>query len=465
MPTEMSIRELYGLTSTGTQYEKDQIEYVQLQGWVRSNRSGKNVSFIALNDGTYYQNAQIVYTADTLTNYDEVSKYLTGTAISVIGKLEITPDAKQPFEIQATEINLEGACDSTYPLQKKRHSFEYLREIGHLRPRTNTFSAVFRVRSALAMAIHTFFQEQGFVYVHTPEITGADAEGAGETFTVTTREDGKYEEDFFGKHASLTVSGQLQAEAFALAFRDVYTFGPTFRAENSNTTNHLAEFWMIEPEMAFADLAYDMDVIEDMIKYCIDYVYETCPEEMKFFNERIDTTLQERLNHVRNSEFRRMPYTEGIEILKKAVEDGVKFENSKIEWGMDLMTEHERYLTEKVVKGPVFLTDYPKDIKAFYMRQNDDDKTVAAVDCLVPGVGELVGGSQREERLEVLEARMDELGMNKEHYQWYLDLRRYGGCQHAGFGLGFERLVMYITGMENIRDVIPFARTPRNLNF
>ena len=350
-------------------------------------------------------------------------------------------------------------------MQKKRHSFEYLREIGHLRPRTNTFSAVFRVRSALAMAIHTFFQEQGFVYVHTPEITGADAEGAGETFTVTTREDGKYEEDFFGKHASLTVSGQLQAEAFALAFRDVYTFGPTFRAENSNTTNHLAEFWMIEPEMAFADLAYNMDVIEDMIKYCIDYVYETCPEEMKFFNERIDTTLQERLNHVRNSEFRRMPYTEGIEILKKAVEDGVKFENSKIEWGMDLMTEHERYLTEKVVKGPVFLTDYPKDIKAFYMRQNDDGKTVAAVDCLVPGVGELVGGSQREERLEVLEARMDELGMNKEHYKWYLDLRRYGGCQHAGFGLGFERLVMYITGMENIRDVIPFARTPRNLNF
>ena len=347
-------------------------------------------------------------------------------------------------------------------MQKKRHSFEYLREIGHLRPRTNTFSAVFRVRSALAMAIHTFFQEQGFVYVHTPEITGADAEGAGETFTVTTREDGKYEEDFFGKHASLTVSGQLQAEAFALAFRDVYTFGPTFRAENSNTTNHLAEFWMIEPEMAFADLAYNMDVIEDMIKYCIDYVYETCPEEMKFFNERIDTTLQERLNHVRNSEFRRMPYTEGIEILKKAVEDGVKFENSKIEWGMDLMTEHERYLTEKVVKGPVFLTDYPKDIKAFYMRQNDDGKTVAAVDCLVPGVGELVGGSQREERLEVLEARMDELGMNKEHYKWYLDLRRYGGCQHAGFGLGFERLVMYITGMENIRDVIPFPRTVNN---
>ena len=465
MPTEMSIREIYELVHEGTQMEKDQVDYVQLQGWIRTNRSGKNVSFIALNDGTYFQNAQIVYSADVLSNYDEVSKFLTGTAIGVVGKIIFTPDAKQPFEIQATEINLEGNCDSTYPLQKKRHSFEYLRGIGHLRPRTNTFSAVFRVRSVLAMAVHTFFQEQGFVYVHTPLITGADAEGAGETFTVTTRDDGNYEEDFFGKHASLTVSGQLQAEAYAMAFRDVYTFGPTFRAENSNTTNHLAEFWMIEPEMAFADLEYDMDVIEDLIKFCISYVYEECPEEMAFFNERIDTSLKERLEHVRNSEFRRMPYTEAIEILKKAVEDGVKFDNSKIEWGMDLMTEHERYLTEKVVNGPLFLTDYPKDIKAFYMRQNDDGKTVAAVDCLVPGVGELVGGSQREERLDVLEKRMDELGMNKDHYQWYLDLRRYGGCQHAGFGVGFERLVMYITGMENIRDVIPFARTPRNLQF
>ena len=465
MPTEMSIRELYELVREGTQMEIDQVEYVQLQGWIRTNRSGKNVSFIALNDGTFYQNAQIVYTTEVLSNYDEVSHYLTGTAIGVVGRFVATPDAKQPFEIQATEINLEGACDSSYPLQKKRHSFEYLRQIGHLRPRTNTFSAVFRVRSVLAMAVHTFFQEQGFVYVNTPLNTGADAEGAGETFTVTTRDDGKYEEDFFGKHASLTVSGQLQAEAYAMAFRDVYTFGPTFRAENSNTTNHLAEFWMIEPEMAFADLDYDMDVIEDLIKFCISYVYEECPEEMAFFNERIDTTLKERLEKVRDSQFRRMPYTEAIEILQKAVADGVKFEESRIEWGMDLMTEHERYLTEKVVNGPVFLTDYPKDIKAFYMRQNDDGKTVAAVDCLVPGVGELVGGSQREERLDVLENRMKELGMNPEGYQWYLDLRRYGGCQHAGFGVGFERLVMYITGMENIRDVIPFARTPRNLQF
>lgn len=465
MPTEMSVRELYELTAEGTELEKDQLEYVQLQGWIRTNRSGKSVSFIALNDGTYFQNVQIVYSADSLANYTEVSRFLTGAAISVIGKYVVTPDSQQPFEIQATEINLEGSCDNTYPLQKKRHSFEYLREIGHLRPRANTFTAVFRVRSALAMAIHQFFQDQGFVYVNTPLITGADAEGAGETFTVTTRDDGDYEKDFFGKHASLTVSGQLQAEAFALAFRDVYTFGPTFRAENSNTTNHLAEFWMIEPEMAFADLDYDMDVIEDLIKYCINYVYDTCPEEMKFFSERIDKGLEERLNKVRNSEFRRMTYSEGIEILKKAVEDGVKFENPNIEWGMDLMTEHERYLTEQVVDGPLFLTDYPKEIKAFYMRQNDDGKTVAAVDCLVPGVGELVGGSQREERLDVLEKRMEELGMEKDHYKWYLDLRRYGGCQHAGFGVGFERLVMYVTGMENIRDVIPFARTPRNLMF
>ncbi len=465
MPTEMSIRELYELTKEGTELEKDQIEYVQLQGWIRTNRAGKNVSFIALNDGTYFQNAQVVYSADTLSNYDEVAKFGTGTSVSVIGKYVVTTDAPQPFEIQATEVVLEGACDPAYPLQKKRHSFEYLREIGHLRPRTNTFEAVFRVRSCLAMAVHQFFQDQGFVYVNTPLITSNDAEGAGETFTVTTRDDAEYDEDFFGKHASLTVSGQLQAEAYAMAFRDVYTFGPTFRAENSNTTNHLAEFWMIEPEMAFADLDYDMDVIEDLIKYCINYVYDNCPEEMKFFNERIDTTLNERLNKVRNSDFRRMTYTEGIELLKKAVADGVKFENTKIEWGMDLMTEHERYLCEKIADGPLFLTDYPKDIKAFYMRQNEDGKTVAAVDCLVPGVGELVGGSQREERLDVLEARMDELGMNKDFLQWYLDLRRYGGCQHAGFGVGFERLVMYVTGMENIRDVIPFARTPRNLQF
>ncbi|MBR3311101.1 MAG: asparagine--tRNA ligase [Solobacterium sp.] len=462
MPTEMSIRELYQLTSEGTELEKDQVEYIQLQGWIRTNRAGKNVSFIALNDGTYYQNAQLVYDRETLANYDEVTKYLTGTAISVIGKYVVTPDMKQPFEIHVTGVTLEGACDNSYPLQKKRHSFEYLREIGHLRPRTNTFSAVFRVRSCLAMAIHEFFQSQGFVYVNTPIITGADAEGAGETFTVTTRQDDKYEEDFFGKHASLTVSGQLQAEAFALAFRDVYTFGPTFRAENSNTTTHAAEFWMIEPEMAFADLAYDMDVIEDMVKYCIEYVLAACPEEMKFFNERIDTTLMERLEKVKNSDFRRMTYTEAIEILKNA---DVKFENNKIEWGMDLNTEHERYLCEKVVNGPVFLIDYPTEIKAFYMRLNDDGKTVAACDLLVPGVGELVGGSQREERLDVLQEKMWKLGMNPEGYQWYLDLRRYGGCMHAGFGLGFERLVMYVTGMENIRDVIPFARTPKNLQF
>ncbi|MBO7703054.1 MAG: asparagine--tRNA ligase [Solobacterium sp.] len=461
MLSDMTVRELYEMTIDGSDLEKDQVEYVVLQGWIRTNRAGKNVSFISLNDGTYFKNAQIVYT-DTLSNYAEIGKLLTGAAISVTGKYLATPDNKQPFEIQATEIVVEGICDNTYPLQKKRHTFEYLREIGHLRPRTNTLSAVFRVRSVLAMAIHEFFQDQGFVYVNTPIITGNDAEGAGETFTVTTREDGKYEEDFFGKHASLTVSGQLQAEAFALAFRDVYTFGPTFRAENSNTTNHAAEFWMIEPEIAFADLDDDMDLIEDMVKFCIQYVEDNCPAEMEFFNSFIDKGLLERLDAVKNSDFRRMDYSEAIEILKQA---DVKFENNKIEWGMDLNTEHERYLTEKVVKGPVFLINYPQEIKAFYMRLNDDGKTVAACDLLVPGVGELVGGSQREERLDVLEKRMEELGMKTDGYQWYLDLRRYGGCKHAGFGLGFERFVMYVTGMENIRDVIPFARTPRNLSF
>ena len=461
MLSEMTVRELYDLTRDGSDLEKDQVEYVFLQGWIRTNRSGKNVGFISLNDGTYFKNAQIVY-SDTLTNYAEVGKLLTGAAISVTGKYLATPENKQPFEIQATEILVEGACDASYPLQKKRHTFEYLREIGHLRPRTNTLSAVFRVRSVLAMAIHAFFQDQGFVYVNTPIITGNDAEGAGETFTVTTRDDAKYDEDFFGKHASLTVSGQLQAEAFALAFRDVYTFGPTFRAENSNTTNHAAEFWMIEPEIAFADLEDDMDLIEDMIKYCIQEVEDNCPAEMEFFNSMIDKGLIERLDQVKNSEFRRMDYTEAIEILKNA---DVKFENSNIFWGMDLNTEHERYLTEKVVKGPVFLINYPQEIKAFYMRLNDDGKTVAACDLLVPGVGELVGGSQREERLDVLEQRMKDLGMKLDGYQWYLDLRRFGGCKHAGFGLGFERFVMYVTGMENIRDVIPFARTPRNLSF
>ena len=461
MLSDMTVRELYEMTIDGSDMEKDQVEYVYLQGWIRTNRSGKNVGFIALNDGTYFKNAQIVY-ADSLPNYAEIGKLLTGAAVSVTGKYVATPENKQPFEIQATEVVVEGVCDNTYPLQKKRHTFEYLREIGHLRPRTNTFSAVFRVRSVLAMAIHEFFQSQGFVYVNTPIITGNDAEGAGETFTVTTRDDAKYEEDFFGKHASLTVSGQLQAEAYALAFRDVYTFGPTFRAENSNTTNHAAEFWMIEPEIAFADLGDDMDLIEDMVKYCIQYVEDNCPAEMEFFNSFIDKGLLERLDSVKNSEFRRMDYTEAIEILKQA---DVKFENNKIEWGMDLNTEHERYLTEQVVKGPVFLINYPQAIKAFYMRLNDDGKTVAACDLLVPGVGELVGGSQREERLDVLENRMKELGMKLDGYQWYLDLRRFGGCKHAGFGLGFERFVMYVTGMENIRDVIPFARTPRNLSF
>ena len=461
MLSEMTVRELYDLTREGSSLEKDQVEYVFLQGWIRTNRSGKNVGFISLNDGTYFKNVQIVY-ADNLANYAEVGKLLTGAAISVTGKYIATPENKQPFEIQATEILVEGVCDSTYPLQKKRHTFEYLREIGHLRPRTNTLSAVFRVRSVLAMAIHEFFQDQGFVYVNTPIITGNDAEGAGETFTVTTRSDAKYDEDFFGKHASLTVSGQLQAEAFALAFRDVYTFGPTFRAENSNTTNHAAEFWMIEPEIAFADLEDDMDLIEDMVKFCIQYVEDNCPAEMEFFNQFSDKGLTARLDAVKNSEFRRMDYTEAIEILKNA---DVQFENSNIYWGMDLNTEHERYLTEKVVNGPVFLINYPQEIKAFYMRLNDDGKTVAACDLLVPGVGELVGGSQREERLDVLEKRMKDLGMKLDGYQWYLDLRRYGGCRHAGFGLGFERFVMYLTGMENIRDVIPFARTPRNLSF
>ena len=460
MLTFMTVRELYEMACSGSTMETDQIEYAQLQGWVRTNRNNGSIGFIELNDGTYFRNAQLVYSSD-LANFQEVSKYLTGTALTVTGKVVLTPQAKQPFELQVTEVILEGACDNTYPLQKKRHSFEYLREIGHLRPRSNTFNAVFRVRSVLAMAIHEFFQDQGFVYVNAPIITGNDAEGAGEVFTVTTRDDGNYEEDFFGKKANLTVSGQLQAEAFAMAFRDVYTFGPTFRAENSNTTTHASEFWMVEPEIAFADLEDDMDLIEDMIKYCIQYVLDNCPEEMKFFNQFIDNTLLERLNHVLNSEFVRMPYTEAIDHLLKAKK---KFENP-VSWGVDLNTEHERYLCEEVVKGPVFLIDYPKDIKAFYMRMNDDGTTVAACDLLVPAVGELVGGSQREERLEVLQNRMKEMGVHEAGLQWYLDLRRYGGCQHAGFGLGFERFIMYVTGMQNIRDVIPFARTPKNLLF
>lgn len=457
----MTIRELYEIVLGGSHVEIDSIEYVQLQGWVRTNRSSGKIGFIELNDGTYFRNAQLVYSSD-LKDFNEVEKYTTGSALTVMGKFVYTPQGKQPFEIQVKEIELEGACDHDYPLQKKRHSFEFLREIPHLRPRANSFYAIFRLRSVLSMAIHEFFQNQGFVYVHTPIITGNDAEGAGETFTVTTREDANYEEDFFGKHASLTVSGQLHVEAFAMAFRDVYTFGPTFRAENSNTTRHASEFWMIEPEIAFADLEDDMDLIDDMVKYCINYCLENAPEEMKFFERMIDKECITRITKVRDSEFKRMTYSEAIELLKQA---DVKFENDQIEWGMDLQSEHERYLCEKVVNGPVFLTDYPKDIKAFYMRLNDDGKTVAACDLLVPGVGELVGGSQREERYEVLAARMQEMGMESESLQWYMDLRRYGGCKHAGFGLGFDRMLMYLSGMQNIRDVEPFARTPKNLVF
>ncbi len=457
----MTVRELFEIVFAKNQVELDGLEFVQLQGWIRTNRSSGKLGFIELNDGTYFRNVQLVYDS-ALSNFNEVEKYTTGTAISVVGKFVYTPEGKQPFEIAVTEVTVEGLCDSDYPLQKKRHSFEFMREIPHLRPRANSFYAIFRLRSVLSMAIHEFFQNQGFVYVHTPIITGNDAEGAGECFTVTTREDGAYEEDFFGKHASLTVSGQLHVEAFAMAFRDVYTFGPTFRAENSNTTRHASEFWMIEPEIAFADLDDDMDLIEDMIKYCIEYVLENAPEEMAFFEKMIDKECVKRIKAVHDSEFKRMTYTEAIEILKKVDH---KFENNHIEWGMDLQSEHERYICEQVVHGPVFLIDYPKDIKAFYMRINDDGKTVAACDLLVPGVGELVGGSQREERYDVLAKRMEEMGMAKEHLEWYMDLRRFGGCKHAGFGLGFDRFLMYLSGMTNIRDVEPFPRTPRNLIF
>lgn len=460
----MTVRELYELMQNSDDLEKDSHDYVELQGWIRTNRNNGNVGFIELNDGTYFKSAQLVYDKEC-DNFATYCKYGTGCAVTVMGKLIVTPENKQPFEIHVKEIALEGDCKDDYPLQKKRHGFEFLREIAHLRPRTNTFSAVFRVRSVLAMAIHEFFQSQGFVYVNSPIITSNDAEGAGEAFIVTTREDNKYEEDFFGKKASLTVSGQLNAEAYALAFRDVYTFGPTFRAENSNTVRHASEFWMIEPEIAFADLEDDMFLAEDLIKYCINSVLENCPEEMQFFNKMIDTTLLDRLNSVVNSEFKRMPYTEAIEKLQEAVKNGHEFEDKNIFWGMDLQSEHERYICENVVNGPVFLINYPKDIKAFYMRLNDDGKTVAAADLLVPFVGELIGGSQREERYDYLVKRMDELGMKKDGLEWYLDLRRYGGCKHAGFGVGFERLVMYVTGMQNIRDVIPFARTPKNLLF
>ena len=444
---------------------------VTVMGWARTIRDMKTFGFIELNDGSCFKNLQVVMDANALDNYKDIAGQNVGAALIVKGELVLTPEAKQPFELKAHEIAVEGASTPDYPLQKKRHTVEYLRTIQHLRPRTNLFSAAFRVRSVAAHAIHTFFQDRGFVYVHTPIITASDCEGAGEMFRVTTLdpqnpprlENGEvdYSQDFFGKPASLTVSGQLNAENFAMAFGNVYTFGPTFRAENSNTQRHAAEFWMIEPEMAFCDLAGDMDVAEDMIKYVIRAVLERCPQEMDFFNAFVDKGLLDRLRHVESSDFARVTYTEAVEILKKHND---KFD-FKVEWGTDLQTEHERYLTEEVYQRPVFVTDYPKDIKAFYMRLNDDGKTVAAADCLVPGIGEIIGGSQREERLEVLEARIQELGMNPEDYWWYLDLRRYGGCKHAGFGLGFERMVMYLTGISNIRDVELHPRTVGNADF
>jgi asparagine--tRNA ligase len=444
---------------------------VTLGGWIRTMRVSKNFGFIELNDGSFFKNIQIVFEADTLSNYAEITKLGVGAAIIVKGLLVETPEAKQPFEVKAQEIAIEGTSTPDYPLQKKRHSVEFLRQIAYLRPRTNMFSATFRVRSLIAYAIHQFFQDKGFVYAHTPIITGSDCEGAGEMFRVTTldlnnlpkKEDGTvdFSKDFFGKETNLTVSGQLSAETFAMAFRNVYTFGPTFRAENSNTARHAAEFWMIEPEMAFADLEDNMEVAEEMLKYIIQYVLDNAPEEMEFFNSFVDKGLLDRLHNILNNDFGRVTYTEAVDLLIKS---GKKFEYP-VSWGIDLQTEHERYLTEEIFKKPVFVTDYPKDIKAFYMRMNDDNKTVAAMDLLVPGVGEIIGGSQREERLELLEKRMDELGLKKEDYWWYLDLRKYGGTRHSGYGLGFERAVMYLTGMSNIRDVLPYPRTVKNAEF
>ena len=440
---------------------------VTIGGWVRSNRNSKNFGFIVVNDGTFFEPIQVVYSAE-LPNYDEIGKINVGAAVIVTGTLVPTPEAKQPFEIQAGEVMVEGASTPDYPLQKKRHTFEYLRTISHLRPRTNTFEAVFRVRSLCAYAIHQFFQERDFVYVHTPLITGSDCEGAGEMFQVTTldlnnlpkNEDGSvdYSKDFFNKPTNLTVSGQLNGETYAMAFKNIYTFGPTFRAENSNTTRHAAEFWMIEPEIAFADLKDDMILAESMLKYVINYVLEHAPEEMNFFNNFVDKGLLDRLHNVVNSDFARVTYTEAIDILSK---NNDRFDY-KVSWGCDLQTEHERYLTEEVYKRPVFVTDYPKEIKAFYMKLNEDGKTVAAVDCLVPGIGEIIGGSQREDDYDKLLARIREMGLSEEDYKFYLDLRKYGSARHAGFGLGFERCVMYLTGMANIRDVIPFPRTVNN---
>ena len=462
---EVLVRQLFRET------EKLADSEVTVRGWIRTNRGSNKFGFVELNDGSFFKSVQVVYEADILDNYTEIAKAPIAAALNVTGTFVLTPDAKQPFEIKAKAIEIEAGSDPDYPLQKKRHSMEFLREIAHLRPRSNTFSAVFRVRSVTAYALHKFFQERNFVYAHTPIITASDAEGAGEMFQVTTldmenpprNEDGSidYSKDFFGKKANLTVSGQLNGETFALAFRDIYTFGPTFRAENSFTARHASEFWMIEPEMAFCDLEGNMNVAEDMIKYVIKYVLDECPEEMEFFNKFIDKGLLERLDNIVNSDFARITYTEAVDILKKS---GEKFEYP-VEWGIDLQTEHERYITEKVYKKPVFVTDYPRDIKAFYMRLNDDGKTVAACDLLVPGVGEIIGGSQREERYDVLKARIEEMGMTEEDYWWYMELRKYGGVVHSGYGLGFERIIMYMTGMSNIRDVLPFPRTPKTAEF
>lgn len=461
----VTIKELYRNTKAYVN------KTVKVSGWVRTIRDSKAVGFIELNDGTFFKSVQIVFERDSLSNFDEVCRFPSGSSIKVEGELVETPNAKQPFEIKASMIELEGLSTPDYPLQKKRHSFEYLRTIAHLRPRTNTFSAVFRVRSLIAYAIHKFFQERDFVYVHTPIITTSDCEGAGQMFRVTTLDPANipfnenkevdYTKDFFGCKTGLTVSGQLAGEAYCMAFRKIYTFGPTFRAENSNTARHASEFWMVEPEIAFADIYDDMELAEEMIKYIINFAMENAPEEMDFFNNFIDKELFKRLDNVVNSDFAHITYTEAIDILQKS---GQNFQYT-VSWGSDLQTEHERYITEQVFKKPVFVTDYPKDIKAFYMRLNDDNKTVAAMDLLVPGVGEIIGGSQREERLDYLERRMDELGLKKEEYWWYLDLRKYGGTKHAGFGLGFERAIMYITGMTNIRDVIPFPRTPKSADF
>ena len=462
----ITVYDLYMLVNSKEEKYRKELESLKevfLQGWVRTNRDNGSIGFIALNDGTCFKNIQLVYDEKNVSDYKTLSHVNTGAALAVKGKLVLTPNGKQPFEVNVSDFEIVGDVAEDYPLQKKAHSLEFLREIAHLRPRANTFNAVFRMRNSMSMAIHEFFQQAGFMYIHTPIITGNDAEGAGNTFGIYTN-DKNPKTDFFGKEVALTVSGQLHVEPFALAFRDVYTFGPTFRAEHSNTTRHASEFWMIEPEIAFADLNDDMECIEACIKHCIDVALNECKDEMEFFNNFIDKSLKERLTHVLSSEFKRLTYTQAIEELQKAVKNGHKFENNKIEWGMDLQSEHERYITEQVIKGPVFVTDYPKEMKAFYMRQNDDGKTVAACDLLVPYVGELVGGSQREERYDVLKKRMEEVGcMNG--LEWYLDTRKYGGCPHAGFGIGFDRLLMYVTGIQNIRDVQPFPRTSDKIKY